>query len=76
MSQNNEGWPDAEGVAESSEVATEGMGGQGGGIANDFTSSCGTWLELEKRGEGEGEGRRNSGRGNEMGLEILLMEGK
>lgn len=37
-------------------MATEGMGGQsqGGGIANDFTSSCGTWLELEKRAEGEG----------------------
>lgn len=47
---------------------------QGGGIANDFTSSCGTWLEWEKRKEGK-EGR-NSGRGNKMGFEILLMERK
>lgn len=43
------GWQDGEGVAESLEVVTGRMGGQnqGGGIANDFTSSCGAWLELE-----------------------------
>lgn len=59
----------------------EGRGGQnqGGGIANDFTSSCWTWLEQEKGKEGkeggwEGEEGWNSGRGNKMGSEILLME--
>lgn len=42
----------------------EGDGGaraREGGIANDFTSSCGTWLELEEREE-EGEEEREGGR--------------
>lgn len=46
--EGEEGRQDAEeGVAESLEGESEGRGGQkqGGGIANDFTSSCGTWLE-------------------------------
>lgn len=82
--EGEEGRQDAEeGVAKSLEGETEGRGGQkqGGGIANDFTSSCGTWLEREKGTEGkelgrEGEEGRNSGRGNKMGFEILLMERK
>lgn len=54
--EGEEGRQDAEeGVAESLEGETEGRGGQnqGGGIANDFTSSCGTWLEQEKGKEGK-----------------------
>ena len=53
-----------EGVAESWEGETEGRGGQkqGGGIANDFTSSCGTWLEREKGKEGKERGSEEGGR--------------
>lgn len=38
--------------------------------------AVGLGWKLEKQGEGEGEGGRNSGRGDKMGFEILLTEGK